>query len=75
MIVNQKEEADEDVRLNESDLADRMQVTVKTVQKWRREGKGPAYLKLASGSVRYRLEDVLAYEESCLVLPKNNQQK
>lgn len=61
-------------RLKEGEVAYRFQVTVGTVQRWRRTGKGPAYIKIGkgSGAVRYRLADVLAWEESRLVVTQNN---
>lgn len=52
-----------DILLTEKDLAARCQLTTRTVRKWREEGKGPAHITLGINSVRYRLVDVLAYEE------------
>ena len=50
-----------DHHLNEQALADRLGLSVRTLQRWRWKGKGPAYLKLG-GRVVYRLEDVEAWE-------------
>ncbi|WP_375542729.1 MULTISPECIES: helix-turn-helix transcriptional regulator [Dasania] len=36
-----------------------------TLERWRSGGIGPIYVKLG-GQVRYRREDVLEYEDSCL---------
>lgn len=47
--------------LNESGLADRLRLSVRTLQRWRWKGRGPPYLKLG-GRVVYRLEDVKAWE-------------
>jgi predicted DNA-binding transcriptional regulator AlpA len=53
--------------LNERDLAARLQLSVKCIQMWRLKGKGPAFLKLGrGGAVRYRLTDVLTWEENCV---------
>ncbi|WP_407080219.1 helix-turn-helix transcriptional regulator [Alteromonas aquimaris] len=41
------------------------QVSEATLERWRSEGIGPIYVKLV-GQVRYRREDVLEYEASCL---------
>lgn len=52
--------------LTQAELADRFGVPVKTLAAWRYQNKGPAYLKLG-GAVRYRVEDVEAYENENLV--------
>jgi excisionase family DNA binding protein len=41
-------------------------IPVKTLAKWRSEGTGPAYMKVGR-HVRYRLADVVAWENSRLV--------
>lgn len=48
--------------LTEQDLAKRWKISVKTLQDWRLRGNGPVFLKLGK-SVRYPLEEILAYEE------------
>jgi hypothetical protein len=60
-----------DVRhLTEYGLADRYDLDVSTIRTWRKNGTGPKYLKLSesatSGTIRYRLADVEAWEESRL---------
>lgn len=60
--------------LTEDEFAERIGVAVITVRKWRSQGKGPKFLKTgtAPGStapVRYRLADIEAWEQSCLVTP------
>ena len=47
--------------LNQAELAERWRVSTRTLDRWRDLGKGPAWLKL-NGRVRYREEDVLAFE-------------
>ncbi|MDO6453861.1 helix-turn-helix domain-containing protein [Neptunomonas phycophila] len=47
------------------ELCNRWQVSKATLERWRSEGIGPIYVKLG-GQVRYRQEDVLEYEASCL---------
>ena len=51
--------------LNELELAQRWGVSIKTLQRWRSEGRGPRYLKL-SKRVSYPLEMVLEFERSSL---------
>ena len=47
--------------LNQIDLADRWNISERTLERWRWLGEGPAYLKIG-GRVVYRLEDIEAYE-------------
>ncbi|MNL23171.1 hypothetical protein D3C87_1445440 [compost metagenome] len=59
--------------LTEDDVARRYGVVVGTVQKWRRLGIGPAYLKVGGSSkspVRYRPADLAAFDEKSLIKPK-----
>jgi predicted site-specific integrase-resolvase len=50
-----------DVTLRERELAERWKLSTRTLQRWRAEGFGPAYI-LIGGTVRYRISDVLDYE-------------
>ena len=47
--------------LNQIELADRWNISERTLERWRWLGGGPAYLKIG-GRVLYRLEDVKAHE-------------
>ncbi|WP_426954185.1 helix-turn-helix transcriptional regulator [Muricoccus radiodurans] len=47
--------------LHQIELARRWRISPRTLERWRWQNQGPAYLKLG-GSVAYRLDDVLAYE-------------
>ncbi len=49
--------------LNQIELAERWKLSGRTLEKWRQTRRGPPYL-LIGGAVRYRIEDVLAYEAS-----------
>lgn len=49
--------------LTEKDLAKRWGVTTRTLQNWRRDSKGPAFMDIGNNTIRYRMEDVEAYEE------------
>lgn len=55
----------EDQHLLPQQLAERLRLNVRTLDNWRSLGTGPAYIKVG-GLVRYRLEDVLAWETSRL---------
>ncbi|MCX7241260.1 MAG: hypothetical protein NTU86_12550 [Burkholderiales bacterium] len=52
--------------LTEIMLADRWVCSVARLQCWRTVGEGPQYLKIV-GKVLYRLKDIDAYEEACLI--------
>lgn len=55
--------------LHQVHLADRWNLSPRTLERWRWEKIGPPYLKIG-GRVVYRLEDVEAFEEQQL---KNTQ--
>jgi hypothetical protein len=47
--------------LNQNQLAERWNISPRTLERWRWLGQGPVYLKLG-GRVSYRLEDIEQYE-------------
>jgi hypothetical protein len=47
--------------LTQDEVADRLQISPRTLESWRVSGLGPAFLKVGT-RVRYRLEDLKAYE-------------
>jgi len=51
--------------LTQAALADRWNISPRTLERWRWLGQGPQYLKVG-GQVRYRLADVEAYERNQL---------
>jgi hypothetical protein len=53
------------VHLTPVAFAARIGKSVKTLDAWRYEGRGPAWLDI-NGTVRYRLEDIEAWEASIL---------
>jgi excisionase family DNA binding protein len=54
--------------LTTAQLAERTGIPAETFRWWRRQGRGPAYLKFGR-VIRYRLADVEAWELSGLVEP------
>jgi len=50
-----------DTFLNQIDLARRWRISHRTLERWRWQGTGPAYLRVG-GAIRYRLGDVEAFE-------------
>ena len=51
--------------LTQTDLAQRWQISPRTLERWRWLGEGPVYLKVG-GRVLYRIEDVEAFEATQL---------
>jgi len=49
--------------LNQIELAERWNISPRTLERWRWIGEGPPFLKIG-GRVVYRLEDVEAYEQA-----------
>ena len=54
--------------LTTNDLARRWRVSPRTLQRWRAEAFGPAWLSIG-GSIRYRLTDVLDWEATQTTWP------
>lgn len=52
--------------MDQHELAEHWGIPVRTLAAWRYQGKGPRYMKLG-GAVRYRLEDVEAFENENLI--------
>lgn len=52
-----------DQLLRKRELAERWKISTRTLERWQAEGYGPRWL-LLGGSVRYRLSDVIAYEDA-----------
>ncbi|TNY30520.1 helix-turn-helix domain-containing protein [Pelagovum pacificum] len=48
-------------QLKERDLAERWQVSRRTLQRWRSGGNGPPFL-IIRGCMRYRLDDIIEFE-------------
>ena len=48
--------------LNQRDLADRWQVSQKSLERWRYEGKSPIFTKI-NGKVLYAMEDIEDFEQ------------
>ena len=52
-------------RMTPEELAARWRMSPRTLERWRRQGHGPRWIRL-KGRVLYRFQDVLAYEEAQL---------
>ena len=51
--------------MTQTELAERWRISEATLERWRTESNGPMFLKLGN-QVRYRLQDVEAFEEAAL---------
>lgn len=47
------------------ELGKRWQLSPATPKRWKSEGIGPVFMKVG-GAVRYRVDDIIDYEEGCL---------
>ena len=52
--------------LTQRELADRWNKSEATIERYRSDGVGPRFLKIG-GAVRYRLEDIEAFEQEAQV--------
>ncbi|NBZ87576.1 helix-turn-helix transcriptional regulator [Stagnihabitans tardus] len=50
--------------LTEQEVADRFNVSTATIRRWIREGAFPRGLRIGTGTTRWRLSDIEAYEAS-----------
>jgi predicted site-specific integrase-resolvase len=65
-------------RLSPRELATHLGVTIQTLENWRMDGKGPAYIKLSpgpKGHVRYKIEDVLDWEDNLTRIDPSTQRR
>ena len=51
--------------MTQTELAERWRISEATLERWRTESAGPLFLKLGN-QVRYRIQDVEAFEEAAL---------
>ncbi len=52
-----------DSLLTEREAAAFLRFTPRALQEWRRNGRGPAFVKISARAVRYRLRDLLEWTE------------
>jgi hypothetical protein len=55
--------AESTTMFNETELASRWKISVRTLQDWRRRKTGPRFVKLQGWAVRYPLQAVIDFEE------------
>lgn len=52
--------------LHPDEVAERYGITPETLSNWRREGKGPVFIRLGNGKrprAMYRMQDIIDWEE------------
>lgn len=59
-------EANQSLLLTETEASKLIEFSVRTLQKWRMQGRGPKFVKVSARAIRYRREDVDAWIESRL---------
>lgn len=64
-FVNTAETMMQRVTFSEQDLGERWGISVKTLQRWRSEGRGPKFMKL-SKRVLYPVEEVYVFESEAM---------
>ena len=47
--------------LTESQVADLLGISVRTLQAWRLQGTGPAVVRISARCVRYRNDDIMSF--------------
>ena len=57
------------IMMDEKELSARWSISVRTLQNWRNNKKGPTYVKLNSDIVRYKISDVVEYENKTIIQP------
>ncbi|MEZ0052116.1 DNA-binding transcriptional regulator YiaG [Mycobacterium sp. MAA66] len=57
---------EEDCWLTRAELSARLKVASKTLAQWANLRRGPRYYRFGGGPVRYRLSDVIAWENEQL---------
>jgi predicted DNA-binding transcriptional regulator AlpA len=60
---------DDESLLNESEAAEFLAVSVRTLQAWRTRDAGPPFVRLGR-AIRYRLKDLIDWVRSNTCLPK-----
>ena len=61
--------------LTRAEAADYLGVSAWTLWYWRRQGRGPAFLKIGSRKVRYNLPDLKAWLQGCRVQPAESKRR
>lgn len=61
--------SDENRLLTTREVARILEVSPKTLEKWRSEGKGPAFVTLSGRAVRYRFDKLRSWIEAVTKTP------
>jgi hypothetical protein len=65
-MQTQATHAESTIMFNETELASRWKISVRTLQDWRQRKTGPRFVKLQGWAVRYPLQAVIEFEERSL---------
>ena len=50
--------------MSTKELADYLEVAIQTLFRWRQSGYGPAYMRVGPRLIRYKVSDVMDWEEN-----------
>lgn len=67
-FMNEKNEIQ--AAMNEKQAAKVLGISVKTIQAWRHQNKGPAYLRLSGKAIRYLPQDLNDFAQGSRVQPR-----
>jgi hypothetical protein len=65
---------DPDALLTEVDAADLLKLSIRTLQAWRSNCSGPAFMR-AGRAIRYRRADIVSWIESNIVAPSESRRQ
>ena len=66
-------EEKEDRLLSDIELADRWGINRHTLIRWRGKGIGPVFVVVGNNTIRYRMSDVVAHENSHAKIGEENE--
>ena len=60
-MTDPRQDAQQPILLKERTVAEILNLSVRTLQKWRCTGEGPPFVRISSRAVRYHREDIEAW--------------
>lgn len=61
--------------LSDRELSAFIRISMPCLKHWRSIGYGPAFFKIKGGSVRYEVDQVMLWMESCVVEPGRSEEE
>ena len=63
------------ILLSDRELSAFIRISMPCLKHWRSIGYGPTFFKIKGGSVRYELDQVMLWMESCVVEPGKSEEE